>query len=421
MGNQKQDDAAATKKNNKTTIAGNDQKTTSSKRIPKKNKQAKESASTNEIKKHKKEEEKENVRTANDDAHRSGNTSSNENRHISSTFVESNATVSSSSQTKKEIPTNAKSLSDRELVDIIKPGTIDYEDRVNDTALLPPNNSQSSQSSSPVPPISSQSLPEVASTNANANANAKSSKQTSPSSNLVSSLTSENEILSATNNFLVQENKSLRAENESLQNKLDESKQQSVEAVQRVQLKAYIAETARDAAEERAMRLESMLSDAMARLAAKEAALRNQVEETMSGTMAFPSSIQQQQQPQQQQQQHDSLPIPPPPQAMHHGYHMRQTPRSSLTLTAAALPSLSSMGGITHNGILGGPLPQPAPPHNYRGENDGISSLFPNAPQSSMSNDFWEPPWMMQNDNPSSGGGSRRESVLSRLRRGDHA
>lgn len=69
---------------------------------------------------------------------------------------------------------------------------------------------------------------------------------------------------------LASENESLKAENEVLKRDLLATRQQTTEAVQRVQLKSYIADTARDAAEERAAKLEAMLVDAVTQMTCKE-------------------------------------------------------------------------------------------------------------------------------------------------------
>ncbi|KAL3782771.1 hypothetical protein HJC23_003092 [Cyclotella cryptica] len=58
---------------------------------------------------------------------------------------------------------------------------------------------------------------------------------------------------------LMLENESLKAENAQLRREFEAARQKSTEAIQRVQLKAYIAETARDSAQERAALLEALL------------------------------------------------------------------------------------------------------------------------------------------------------------------
>jgi hypothetical protein len=55
------------------------------------------------------------------------------------------------------------------------------------------------------------------------------------------------------------ENESLKSENAKLRREFEAARQKSTEAIQRVQLKAYIAETARDSAQERAALLEALL------------------------------------------------------------------------------------------------------------------------------------------------------------------
>jgi len=283
---------------------------------------------------------------------------------------------------------------------MMKPLTMDYEDRVNDTALLPPSTNAAPiahtshilpplvlESEHPYegqmtpPPIVPPSLPVATAKDQPINP----TPNTHPSSHLLSSLTSSNELLNATNNFLLASNKSLQAENEALRMKLAAGKQLAVEAVQRVQLKAYIAETARDAAEERTRWLESVLEDVVAEMAGKDVG------------------------------------------AMSPAYHLQQSPHPSNS--GAALPLSSRMAplppsGGMHNDVLGRP---PAPSlqstyyNHHQGNNQGNGShpsAFPSAPRDSVSTDFWEPPWV-RNESPSLG--ANRESVLSRLRRGDHA
>jgi len=63
---------------------------------------------------------------------------------------------------------------------------------------------------------------------------------------------------------------SLQGENELLRKSQAIERQRATEAVQRVQLKAYIAETARDAAEQRSARFEKLLVDAITDLVSKE-------------------------------------------------------------------------------------------------------------------------------------------------------
>ncbi len=71
---------------------------------------------------------------------------------------------------------------------------------------------------------------------------------------------------------------SLKSENERLKNSHAIERQRATEAVQRVQLKAFIAETARDAAEERSARFETLLVDAITDMVSKEVVQREMKE-----------------------------------------------------------------------------------------------------------------------------------------------
>jgi len=131
---------------------------------------------------------------------------------------------------------------------LMRSATIDYDDRVNDTALPLPNQDAEANSlpmsmdkidklsSSPVQPILIY--------------NVQAAKTADEVSLLqrVTNLTLENELLIVQNNLLINQNRALTE-------KLVETKRQSIEAVQQVHLKAYIAETARIAADERATQM----------------------------------------------------------------------------------------------------------------------------------------------------------------------
>ena len=280
------------------------------------------------------------------------------------------------------------SLSDGELAQMMKPLTMDYEDRVNDTALLPPptNAVPIAHTSHILPPLVHESEhpfeglmtpPPIVPPNLPI---ATAKDQLLPSSHR----TSSNELLNATNNFLLQSNEPLQAENEALRAKLVAGKQLAVEAVQRVQLKAYIAETARDAAEERTRWLESVSEDVVAEMARK-----------------------------------DVLPV---------AYHLQRSPHP-VSSPGAALPLSNRMAplppsGSMHNDVLGrspDPSLQSTFYNHHQGNNQGNGSrpsAFPSAPRGSVevSTDFWEPPWV-RNESPSLG--VNWESVRLRLRRGD--
>jgi hypothetical protein len=85
-------------------------------------------------------------------------------------------------------------------------------------------------------------------------------------------------MLTARNTLLIEQNEALLA-------KLAETKRQSVEAVQQVHLKAYIAETARSAAVDRATRLENLLADLATNIAVEEV-IRLEVQDAIAGTTA---------------------------------------------------------------------------------------------------------------------------------------
>lgn len=137
---------------------------------------------------------------------------------------------------------------------VMRSATIDYDDRVNDTALLQPNQDAEANSlSMPVDKInklSSSPIQPILLYNVHA---AKTADEVSLLQR-VTNLTRENELLIDQNILLIKQNKELTE-------KLVETKQQSIEAVQHVHLKAYIAETARIAADERASQLVGMLAD----------------------------------------------------------------------------------------------------------------------------------------------------------------
>ncbi|KAL3809011.1 hypothetical protein ACHAXA_000291 [Cyclostephanos tholiformis] len=173
---------------------------------------------------------------------------------------------------------------------VMKSSTIDYDDRVNDTALPQPYYDGDQSSTFVDKPTASiistlpKNLPATALSTATAAAESHRSDDITTSSLLyqVSSLTSENETLTAQNNLLIKENEALLA-------KIAEAKRQSIEAVQHVHLKAYIAETARNAAEDRATRLENILLDLVSNVTVDQV-LRREIQDAMSGNSSSPTS-----------------------------------------------------------------------------------------------------------------------------------
>ena len=362
---------------------------------------------------------------------------------------------------------DAAKVSDHDLARIMKPLAIDYDDRVNDTALhqLQPTDNVEFQSSFALPPLVLEPAESLAATSSMPNqstaidANISSQSINEGMMNArVASLTSENEIMAARNNFLDHQNKALLAENEALRNQLVSYKQQSVEAVQRVQLKAYISETARDVAEERVAWLENVLANSVADMTAKEVA-RREVKDAVGIASVVIASSQQQQHHQQHHQRVSSQPLPhlpqsmsPMPQAMPGGYHLQQQqhqphlqrqsssePPPFIPHNAQLLPSNTGPhppSVSTNIGLIGHPPQSSSPFHNSSQDNHlhhqhqgslgnttNSSSPFMDPLDSAVNNargenDFWEPPWMMTDPNLSVSGGG---SVLSRLRRGDHA
>lgn len=118
---------------------------------------------------------------------------------------------------------------------IMVPLKIDYKDRVSDTALPRPDKS--------APELSADELRE----------------SIVPPMSPTRSRHANNSAFSA----LISEIESLKAENAQLRREVAAAGQNLTEAVQRVQLKAYIAETARDSAQERAALLESLLLEVL--------------------------------------------------------------------------------------------------------------------------------------------------------------
>jgi hypothetical protein len=150
--------------------------------------------------------------------------------------------------------------------DFMKTPMIDYENRVNDTALPEPCHIHDREPDDHIVPTLIYE---------NAKDISEPTKDDDAASSLrLSSITYQNKILSAQNNFLTQQNQTLLVSNEELQCQLAAVKRQTVEGIQQVQLKAYIAETALCAARDRASVIEDLLVDIVSDIAANELAER---------------------------------------------------------------------------------------------------------------------------------------------------
>ena len=328
----------------------------------------------------------------------------NKNRENESSCIESKVRVliedssSAASSTNDEPPRDVPSISVVEGDNIVKSSVIDYEDRVNDTAL------PQLDSNADISPISHEPGSGV------------NAAEVGPGPSRLESLTSQN-------NLLMQQNKSLLAEIDTLREKLAASKQQSVEAVQRVQLKAYIADTARAAAEEKAAKLEHLLTNAVSDIVV-EGVIRQEIEEAISSTVSIAHSsllrnaLQQNNERRavyqsthftQQYPNNDGRMAPQqtrhpiPPQAMPPWYNLNQQQRPPHHQQPNRLNN--PMYHQSNNGInnMSNNLMRP-PQYNI----DGSINQH-HVQHSGGFNDFSDP-------NINAG-----ESVLSRLRRGDHA
>ena len=177
----------------------------------------------------------------------------------------------------------------------------------------------------------------------------------------LSTLTAENEVLIAKNNFLESDNQSLRAEVEALRNQMAMDRQSAVEALQRVQLKSYIADTARDAAEERATWLEAVLVDAVAEMTTREVvrAETNEAIKAVSYSVVQERAIASLEPPpsfnMQQQMQSPPMSVLPPSDL---GDHSPLDQGSSSNRPADAPSSFSYEGDLNLGRISGGILPQ---------------------------------------------------------------
>jgi hypothetical protein len=132
---------------------------------------------------------------------------------------------------KKELRVDVASKSGNNiLAHFLVPMKIDYEDRVSETSLPQPKASPQLS----VDAITESIIPPMSPTRSHSGTNSDFSA-------------------------LVSQIEALKAENAQLHREVAAAAQKSTEAIQRVQLKAYIAETARDAAQERAELLEALL------------------------------------------------------------------------------------------------------------------------------------------------------------------
>lgn len=249
--------------------------------------------------------------------------------------------------------------------DFMKTATIDYDDRVNGTALPEPYVNTDLEPDEPLGPTTiSENVIETLGT----------AKDGDASSLLrLSTVTYQNKILTAQNNFLTQQNQSLLSANEELQCQLAAVKRQTVEAIQQVQLKAYIAETALSAARDRASVMENLLVNIITDVAADEV-----VEQEVRESIATYSSMMI------SQNNHESA-------------------RRSMSLCSGS------------------------PPLSPQHESSASSSMnsHKSHEQSASSKDFWG--WMFRNKTDVGVSSSTATAfvsdhdVLSRLRRGNHA
>eukprot|EP00986_Skeletonema_menzelii_P018361 scaffold26631_cov139-Skeletonema_menzelii.AAC.2 len=284
-----------------------------------------------------------------------------------------------------------------EIAQAMKSSTIDYGDRVNDTALPQAHIGRNSPSAvleqssdlfimqdSPSPTTNAQPPHPVQSqvmSNSLPIQSASTSHQISPAIvSRISSLTADNEVLTAKANFLESENQSLRAEIEALRNQINSERQSAVEALQRVQLKSYISDTAKDAAEERTAWLEAVLVDAVTELTTREVvqietneAIKSVSYAAVQAPAPSSSSYHMQQMPQQPPQR--SSVLPPLDEADQHNS------------TVSSLRSSDGLNSFSFEGDLN--LGQ------FSSQNSG--GILPQAP--------WP----------------RDEGVFARLRRGDDA
>ena len=372
---------------------------------------------------------------------------------------------------------NIPSLTERDIAQkkmaVMKSSTIDYDHRVNDTALPRTDHDadQSSLNISPVPahepgePTGPTMSPILhpnshaaektgacsATTSAASEARLADDAVTSSLLLRVSSLAFENEMLTARNTLLIEQNEALLA-------KLAETKRQSVEAVQQVHLKAYIAETARSAAVDRATRLEYLLADLATNISVEEV-VRLELQDAIAGTAAAESAIPyvakwktraRKMQALAMEQAGSALlfrdappghsPQPsqrlarPPQQYPYHATSSRMMPHRPY-VNYCSVQIAEDKSASEHRRQLNKHVIQdgmhPPPQINRRSPSSQPPIYVKHHPGNDKKNDSPEP-WMTSNDNPATGGSSsfnvistssspRYERILSRLRRGDHA
>jgi hypothetical protein len=360
---------------------------------------------------------------------------------------------------------------------VMKSSTIDYDHRVHATALPQTDHDadQSSLNISPVPahepgkPTGPTMSPILHPNSHAAETTGACSATTSAASEArrvddvvtsslllrVSSLTSENEMLTARNTLLIEQNEALLA-------KIAEAKRQSVEAVQQVHLKAYIAETARSAAVDRATRLENLLVDLVTDIVVEEV-VRQEVQDAIAGiaaSVAAESAIPyvanwntrvRKKQAQVVEQagsatlfrdvppgyfpQPPQRPARPPQQYPYHAASSRMMTQHRPYVNYRSVQIAEDKSGSEHRRQINKQKMQdrmhPAPQINRRSPSSRPPIYVKHHPGKDEKNDSPEP-WMMSNDNSATGDSSsfnvtstssppRYESILSRLRRGDHA
>ena len=312
------------------------------------------------------------------------NASTGGNNNKAVVLIEDSSSSSSSSSSPEDVTVNAEVAQN---VKSFQSSTIiDYDNRVNDTALPGISITPPRQRDDVLPEIGSSAAPTAR-----------------PSQSSDSSLLAQNA-------FLLQQNKYLLAENEDLRKKLGNSKHRSVEAIQRVQLKAYVADTARVAAEEKAAELDSILANVITELVV-EGSLRREVEEALSLTSSTAYSALRKAQ---QQQPMSMLPPHHLVQLGHH-YHNNNVRMTGPPQTMRQLPPWAT----NHQSVADGDLPSLLRPNNQPFSQLVESQYNPPPPDCSHYNDesidFREPIQMNEENNGTS------DSVLSRLRMGHHA
>ncbi len=261
---------------------------------------------------------------------------------------------------------------------------IDYDNRVDDTALLAPCLDREPEG--PINwTISSDNVTETLGP----------AKDDDSSSLLhLSSVTSQNTILTAQNNFLTQQNQSLLSTNEELQCQLAAVRRQTVEAIQQMQLKAYIAETSLCATKDRATVVENLLVNIILDVAADEVEER-EIRETIAAYSSMMIS----------QKNHEST---------------RRSTFTSMTLSPQDEPTSSSPIILHRSGEPSKRSPYSRPTTvNDHDSNSGSNTKY----RPTASRDFWG--WMFKNKTDvgetMTAFISDRDGALSRLRWGDQS